>query len=430
MMGISDKIHSGLNYIKGAGKTKDGKVIVKNFGYLTLLQIANYIFPLITVPYVARVIGVEGYGKIAFAGAIVLWFQAVADWGFNYTSLRDVSQNRGDSKKISEIFSNVLWARILLMFISYVLLALFVLFIPTFRDAADVIMVTSLILVGHVAYPVWFFQAMEQMKYNTILNVLAKLLFTIAVFIFIKEPSDYIFQPLLTSLGYLVSGLVAMYIIVFKFKVKIRRPSVKGVVSAIKNGANIFVNQFVPNLYNSLSTVILGFVGGDESTGLLDSGRKFSHMLYPVFSSFSLSFFPYLNRRTDNHTKYAMIILPAAAMVSIVLFFGAPLLVRLFFGEEFIKSVPVVRLSALAFFSLVLSNVYATNYLLILRKDRLVRNITLVLSIFGAAIAYPLILWFDYMGAMLAYTVTTVLMGVVPAYYAITCKKQNVNNAS
>jgi len=429
-MGISDKIHSGLNYIKGAGKTKDGKVIVKNFGYLTLLQIANYIFPLITVPYVARVIGVEGYGKIAFAGAIVLWFQAVADWGFNYTSLRDVSQNRGDSKKISEIFSNVLWARILLMFISYVLLALFVLFIPTFRDAADVIMVTSLILVGHVAYPVWFFQAMEQMKYNTILNVLAKLLFTIAVFIFIKEPSDYIFQPLLTSLGYLVSGLVAMYIIVFKFKVKIRRPSVKGVVSAIKNGANIFVNQFVPNLYNSLSTVILGFVGGDESTGLLDSGRKFSHMLYPVFSSFSLSFFPYLNRRTDNHTKYAMIILPAAAMVSIVLFFGAPLLVRLFFGEEFIKSVPVVRLSALAFFSLVLSNVYATNYLLILRKDRLVRNITLVLSIFGAAIAYPLILWFDYMGAMLAYTVTTVLMGVVPAYYAITCKKQNVNNAS
>lgn len=421
-MNYRERIKNIANYIKGASQSQDGKVIVKNFGYLSLLQIANYIFPLITVPYVARVIGVEGYGKIAFAAAVVLWFQAVADWGFNYTSLRDVSQNRGDSKKISEIFSNVLWARILLMIISYALLAIFVLCIPAFRNSSDVIFVTSLMLIGHVAYPVWFFQAMEQMKYNTILNVLAKLLFTIAVFVFIKEPSDYVLQPLLTSLGYIVSGLVAMYIIVFKFRVKVLGPSVKGVVSAIKNGANVFVNQFVPNLYNSLSTVILGFVGGNTSTGLLDSGRKFSNMLYPVFSAFSLSFFPYLNRRSDNHTKYAKIILAFAALVSLVLFLGAPILVRLFYGSEFIKAVLVVRLSALSFFSLVLNNVYATNYLLILRKDRLVRNITLILSIFGAAIAYPLIFWFDYVGAMIAYTITTVLMGVVPAYYSIQMK--------
>lgn len=380
-MNFKDRVYNITRYIKGASQSKDGKVIVKNFGYLTLLQIANYIFPLITVPYVARVIGVDGYGKIAFAAAIVLWFQALADWGFNYSSLRDVSQNRNDKEKISEIFSNVLWARILLMIISYGLLALFVLCIPSFRNAADVIFVTSLMLIGHVAYPVWFFQAMEQMKYNTILNVLAKLLFTIAVFVFIKEPSDYVLQPLLTSLGYIVSGFVAMYIIVFKFKVKIQGPSVNGVVSAIKNGANIFVNQFVPNLYNSLSTVILGFVGGNTSTGLLDSGRKFSNMMYPVFSAFSLSFFPYLNRRSDNHSKYAKIILPVAAAVSIALFFGAPILVRLFYGTEFVKAVPIVRLSALSFFSLVLSNVYATNFLLILRKDRLVRNITLLLSI-------------------------------------------------
>lgn len=417
-MNLKDRVYNIIKNIKGASQSKDGKVIIKNFGYLSLLQIANYIFPLITVPYVARVIGVEGYGKIAFAAAVVLWFQALADWGFNYSSLRDVSQNRNDKEKISEIFSNVLWARILLMVVSYLLLALFIAFIPAFRGAYDVIIVTSLMLIGHVAYPVWFFQAMEQMKYNTILNVLAKLLFTIAVFVFIKEPADYILQPLFVSLGYIVSGLVAMYIIVFKFNVKVLGPSVKGIMMAIRSGANIFINQFAPNLYNSLSTVILGFVGGNYSTGLLDSGRKFSNLLYPVFSAFSLSFFPYLNRRSDNHSKFAKTILPVAALVSVVLFFGAPLLVKLFYGAGFIKAIPVVRLSALSFFALVLSNVYATNYLLILRKDRLVRNITLTLSIFGAAITYPLILWLDYMGAMLAYTITTVLMGVVPVFYA------------
>ena len=107
-----DRVRSILKYLKRSSQSKEGKVIVQNFGYLSLLQIANYIFPLITVPYVARTIGVEGYGKIAFAAGVVIWFQAVADWGFNYTSLRAVSKNRDNKDKISEIFSHVLWARI------------------------------------------------------------------------------------------------------------------------------------------------------------------------------------------------------------------------------------------------------------------------------------------------------------------------------
>ena len=99
-------------------KSKEGKTVVSNFGYLSLLQIAGYIFPLITMPYLARVIGASGFGKIAFASAIILWIQTIADWGFNFTATRDVAQNRDNKKKVSEIFSNVLWARCLLTFIS------------------------------------------------------------------------------------------------------------------------------------------------------------------------------------------------------------------------------------------------------------------------------------------------------------------------
>lgn len=67
-----------INYIK---KSKEGKVLVSNFAYLSLLQIAGYIFPLLTLPYLARVIGAEGFGKIAFAAAIMTWIQTIADWG-------------------------------------------------------------------------------------------------------------------------------------------------------------------------------------------------------------------------------------------------------------------------------------------------------------------------------------------------------------
>ena len=97
--------------ITSIAKNKEAKTVAGNFMWLSLLQVAGYVFPLITMPYLARVIGVEGFGKIAFASAIMVWIQTIADWGFNLTATRDVAQNRENPQKVSEIFSNVLWPR-------------------------------------------------------------------------------------------------------------------------------------------------------------------------------------------------------------------------------------------------------------------------------------------------------------------------------
>src|SRR5690554_4712196 len=235
-------------YINKIKKSKDGRTLVANFGYLSLLQIAGYIFPLITMPYLARVIGVDGFGKIAFASAVVVWFQTVADWGFNFTATRDVAQNRDDKEKVSEIFSNVLWARCLLMIFSFLLLLIALFLVPKFRENQTIILITFLIVPGHIMFPDWFFQAMERMKYITILNIISKLLFTIAVFVFIKEKSDFILQPLFTSLGFLVSGSIAMYLILGKWKIKLLRPSIPSIVSTIKGSTDVFINNIMPNL--------------------------------------------------------------------------------------------------------------------------------------------------------------------------------------
>ena len=194
-------------------ESKDGKVLVRNFLYLSLLQIASYEFPIITMPYLARVIGPAGFGKLAFASAVMVWIQTIADWGFNFTATRDVAQNRNNIQKVSEIFSSVLWARCVLMLISFLFLFLLIGVVPKFRVNADVLLASSFMVLGHILFPEWFFQAMERMKYITILNLLSKLLFTVAVFYFIKEKDDYILQPIFTSLGYVVSGIIAFYYI-------------------------------------------------------------------------------------------------------------------------------------------------------------------------------------------------------------------------
>ena len=138
-----------IDKISSIRKNKEAKTIASNFMWLSALQVAGYVFPLITMPYLARVIGVDGYGKIAFAAAIMLWIQIFSEWGFNQSATRDVAQNRDNPKIVSEIFSNVLWARLLLMIVSFVVVLILIATIPQFRAEWDIILVTFLYIPGN-----------------------------------------------------------------------------------------------------------------------------------------------------------------------------------------------------------------------------------------------------------------------------------------
>lgn len=177
---------------KQIAASKEGRTVFANFGYLSLLQVAGYVFPLISMPYLARVIGAEGFGKIAFASAIVVWIQTISDWGFNLTATRDVAQNRNNKELVSRIFSNVLWARSVLTLLSGIILLLVVLLVPYLRENADIIFVTFLLVPGYILFPEWFFQAIEKMKYTTFFNLFLKLVFTVAVFVFNIESTYFL----------------------------------------------------------------------------------------------------------------------------------------------------------------------------------------------------------------------------------------------
>ena len=383
-------------------KSKDGKVLASNFGYLMLLQIAGYVFPLITIPYLARVIGVDGFGKIAFAAAVIVWFQTVSDWGFNYTATRDVARNRDNLEKVSEIFSNVLWARLLLMVVSFAVLFSLTEAIPYFKENQAILLITFLLVPGHIMFPDWFFQAMERMKYITIFNLLSKAVFTALVFVLIKEKQDYILQPLLMSLGYIVCGIGAMYIILAKWKVKLYAPHWPSIKQTIIGSVDVFINNIVPNLYNSFSTVLLGFYGGSVANGLLDAGRKFVEIGQQFLTVISRVFFPFLSRYSatgDKHSLYMKINLGVAVCGSAVLMMFAPLIIRLFFTPEFEEAITVLRVMSISIVFMALTVIYGTNYLIIIGQERKLRNITLACSLLGLVSAFPLINLYGYFGA-------------------------------
>lgn len=398
--------------IKQINSSKDGKTVFANFGYLSLLQVAGYVFPLISMPYLARVIGADGFGKIAFASAIVVWIQTISDWGFNLTATRDVAQNRNNKELVSRIFSNVLWARSVLTLLSGIILLLVVLLVPYLRENADIIFVTFLLVPGYILFPEWFFQAIEKMKYTTLFNLLLKLTFTVAVFVFIHKREDYLIQPLLTTIGYLLCGIGALYLIFKKWGYTLYKPQGTEILKTIRNSTDVFINNLMPNLYNSFSVMLLGFFGGSTANGIYDGGNRFPVIFYQFQSVLSRAFYPFLSRRPDKHSFYAKLNIVSALTGAVFLILLSPLVIKIMLGDEFEKSIVVMQILSFSVVFLAMGYTYGTNFLIINHKEKPLRNLTFISSIIGMCVSVPLVYYFSYIGAAVTVLLCRGLLGV------------------
>lgn len=398
---------------KKALLSKDGKILITNFSYLSLLQVAGYLFPFITIPYLSRVIGVEGIGELAFASAVVGWMQTFVDWGFASIATRDVSRCRDDLNKTSVIFSNVLWSRTLLLSVALIALAILTLFIPKFNESKGVIWATMLLLPGHILFPDWLFQAFERMKYTTIFNLIIKFLFTIGVFIFVKDKSDYILQPILQAIGFAVCGLVAMYIIVCRWKVKVLRPSLKGIKSTVKSSTDVFLANIIPNSYNSMMTILLGNKFGSHANGIFDAGTKFMNLTLGFIRILARTFFPFLSRRMDKHGTFARISIIISIVSSVLLFLLARPLIFYFYGEEFFAAIIVLRICSISVFFQTLLNVYGSTFLILAGKEKCLRNIIFWGTVGGCILGYVLITYYGVIGTAITVVLVNAYIGVM-----------------
>ncbi|MBO7219613.1 MAG: flippase [Alistipes sp.] len=393
-------------------KNKDARALASNFVWLSILKIAGYIFPFITMPYLARVIGVTGFGEIAFATSVIVFLETFTDFGFNYTATRDIARCREDRIAVSEIFSNVLWAKLLLMTIAFGVLCILVFAIPSLYEKRLLLFLTFLYIPGHILFPDWFFQAMEDMKYITILNVVSKVLFTALVFVVIKEQSDYVWQPMLTAIGYWVSGFIAMIFVYKRFNVRILTPVLKNVWHTIKDSANMFVSLIFPNLYTNFSTILLRSTCGEVATGLYDAGARFITLIDQLFDVLSRAFYPFLSRRIDKHTIYVYISGIGSVLASLFLFFGANLLIKIFYTAEFADAATVIRIMSVSPIALFLMRTYGVNYLVLVGKDSLYRNIILFYSIIGLILTLCLTPIYGYIGMAITIAGVWVMRGV------------------
>ena len=293
-----------------------------NFFSLLSLQGTNYILPLITFPYLIQVLGVEYFGLLAFATAMIMYFNVITDYGFNLSATREISVHRENQEKIVEIFSAVMTIKVVLMIVSFIVLMFIVFSFEKFSSDWEIYFLTFGTVIGQVLFPVWFFQGMERMKYISYLNIFSKLLFTAAIFLFVKEESDYYLVPLFTSVGFIVAGIWSQVLIYREFNVRFKLQSTSVLKNYLIDGWHIFVSRVYVNIYTTTNLILLGLFTSNTVVGYYAIAEKIVVAIGGVFQPANQAIYPYLARKYKENFELFIKLITKIALVFLAMSFA------------------------------------------------------------------------------------------------------------
>lgn len=380
----------------------NAKTLTKNFSALAVLQAMRYLIPFIVLPYVTPIIGVTHFGEIAVAYAIALIFQTVVNFSFDFIGARDVARNREDMGKVSEIVSTILCARIVLYVIAFVLLGGIVLAVPKFREIWLLILISVATAFFSMNVSEWFFQGIEKMEHITIVNVISRVVYIVLIFTFIKEREDYLLYPIFNLLGFVMASMYSIVMMTRKYKCRLHIPPFSKILDSFKIGKDLFVNQVCMSLCINLPNILLGTISGSAAAGLYDAAGKLHNAGKHSIDVLNRTFFPFLSRQMDKHTGYRRINFFFSLLLAVLLFFLAPLLIRLLYSDEFLPAIPLLRILAVSVFFTGISSAYGVNYLLLIGREKLLRNITLTVTLLGVVLFVVLTYLYSTVGAAVA----------------------------
>ena len=403
--------------------SKELKTLFENFASLTILQIIGYVFPLLTLPYLSKTIGVSKFGVLAFANVIISYVATIVFFGFQYTAVRDVSRNRHNQNQLNIVVSKILYSIFLLLLFTIIVLIITIFYVSYLADYHLIILLTLLNVPAQVLNFDWFFQGMEKMKYFTIISFLSRFIYTISIFFVIKNTEDYIYIPILLAISTFASGIYAMYLVFVKFHIKVRFPGIINIVNTYKSGWSIFISQIAPNLYNSFSTIVLNKYFGDTSVGIYDAGRRVNSISEQLPIIFSKATFPYLSRKIEKHKLFMKINLSISFGISIFNLIFAEWIVKVLYTSAFTNSIGVIRILAFTPLAFSLVNGYGLNYLIQVGKERVFKNIVLLTSVLGFVLLFILVPQFNFYGAAATVISVYFLQGILCRFFAI--KHQN-----
>jgi polysaccharide transporter, PST family len=397
------------------------KGLFTNFFSLSAVQIAGYIIPLITVPYIFRTIGTDKFGLFSFAGAFGSYFQVLLDYGFNLSGIRDVSKNRHDKKELSSIVSGIMSAKIILLSSSIIFAGAAIFLVPRFHQAWPVYFLSIIASIGSSFLPSWFFQGIEKMKILAILNLGSRIISMLLMFILIKKPDDFMTLLYLSAAS---SWIVAVIGIVFMLKKVYFQINLHAGIVILKSCFGLFTSQFWACILQTSNTFVLGFFVDNKEVGIYAAAEKITKAVICMGIPLCASIYPrssiLFKHSADSAYRFLRKVLLVGglfmALMSILLFSFAPMAAAFVTGHPAPDVTLLIRILSILPFTIFIDNIYGTQILLNIGLEKQVIRSVAISAIMTLLLLVSLIPFFGPIGAALSFLfsefLVLILMGI------------------
>ena len=392
-----------------------------NIFYNVINASASFLFPIVTLPYVSRVLHADGLGQIDFYTSIINYIVLATSLGIPLYGVREVARCRDDKETFNKTTSEIYILQNVLSIIGYIIVVLLCLFYTKVQDNILIFCVLSLTIGFNAIGAQWFFQAVEDFKYIAIRAFSIKILCVISIFLFVKNQNDLLIYAIISvsvNLGnaifnvsklfkYLDLGLIKTY------KLNIKRH--------VKPAFKIFSLNLTTSLYNYLNIFLLGVLACNEVVGFFSTPMKFVMLFLgvtSVISTVSIPRFSNVISKNDSEqfkelggkifNTINMIIFPLAIGVIIM----AEPLILVLCGNGFVRSIDVIRIVAPIILFIGNSGMFGLQFLYPQGKENIVIKSTIVGALTSLALNILLIPYFQEIGAAMA-TVTAELVVVI-----------------
>ena len=314
------------------------RLILQNVGSLGVLQMTNYLVPVLVIPLLLARVGLESYGMIILAQGIMNFAVAITDFGLNLTGTRLISQAKGDLSLERTLTQKILVIKIFLLLGTFIGLVFLVKTVSPWQPYEYLILTSYFIVIGNTLMPVWYFQGTQKMIWLTLLNFLSRVFYVGAVLFFIESSDDLLWVNVCNGVGWCIAAFFGWGVLFFKTKFCFEKQSFKAIYAFAHQNVPIFLSEGVTTFYRNIGIVIAGFFLSAPLMGIYVIIDRIMMLIANSYTLVYRAIFPMLCnfvKKSDRFlrdflysifSKLLVLVLLGMGMIS---FFGGPLIAML-----------------------------------------------------------------------------------------------------
>ena len=394
-----------------------------NFAYNIALTIGQLIIPLLSFPYLTRILKPDGIGLISFVDSIVMYLVLMASLGIPIYGVREIAKcytKEERSKLFSEIFS--------IHAISIVAgLILYGIVVFSFTKTNSHLPFFALGIISYIAGNLtfeWFFQGSENYKFITIRTLLVRFTVLIAIFILIKDQSDLLLYYAVLNAGLIIN--IVINILYLRKQVTITLPKAAAIKKHIRSIFSLFATRFVISVYVVLLNALIGFLSTDRAVGYFSAAYKIYFISLTLVIAYNTVIIPKMTKSYIHGDEAAMhyyinsaynFIIDFAVPLAAFILVNAYSIIHIIAGNEYNHSVTDIQILSPLIFIIGFGNVFAMNILTPMGNDKYFLYSVITGMSFSLVVTIPLIIYYSDTGAAVGLFLTELLNCCVLAFY-------------